>query len=70
MVGLIEGMRNGGAGDGERARKLVSERILDNLNVRDGGGVGGTGWVVRAVDLARGRVRVGEGGANGDERDR
>ena len=53
-------------GDGERERRLVSERILESLCVCGGGGARAG---MRAVDSARARmarVRVGEGGAKGD----
>jgi hypothetical protein len=66
MVGFGDVAREGGAGDEERPRRFVSERILESLGVRGAGGVRGTGTGMRVVDSARARVRVGEGGAKGD----
>lgn len=73
IVGLGAVARGAGAEDDERERKLVRDLIFDNLGVRgsDGSdGVGGIGKGSRVVDSARARVRIGDGGAKGDEGER
>ena len=67
IMGLGAVPREDAAKDGEWVRRLVRERIFDNLGLR-GGGVGGKdGTGIRVIESARERVRLGEGGAKGDE---